>query len=203
MLWLVPYLHLSIQGIPPVNRACAYIIVVVVFRTALDQRLPESDVDSSSIFGIFACALGYRVQPVGLCPSAHQNHVTAPQWQFQGLCLSLLARGRQLRRRVLRRRLMFHVEISTSAQRETRYRWKRAQEPLVVAVIGDAVAAAGVIVHEAEVKDTAGSRLAVLPQFIEALRDGARGVFVVVAVPNNLPARLGVHYICGTLARVF
>lgn len=53
---------------------------------------------------------------------------------------------------------MFQKEVSTGTERERRDGWEGAEEALVVAVVGYAVGAGGVVVYKAEVVGAGGER---------------------------------------------
>ena len=69
---------------------------------------------------------------------------------------------------------MLHEEIAFCAEREGGDGWGGTEEALVVAVVGDAVGAGGVVVYEAEVVGGGGEDLGDLAQFVEAVGDWAR-----------------------------
>ena len=77
------------------------------------------------------------MQPIRLRGAAHQDHVAAAEGQFERFV------------RVLT--FVFQEEVAAGAEREGRDGGRGAEEALVVAVVGYAVCACGVVVYEAEV----------------------------------------------------
>ena len=69
---------------------------------------------------------------------------------------------------------MLHAEIPLCAEGETGNGRQGTKETLIVAVVGDAVGAGGVVVHEAEVEPAARRLLRRQSQDIKALRDWSR-----------------------------
>lgn len=143
---LPPFPHLPRSPIPAPHTPLANIIPVVILRPAPHHRLAERDIDSPTLAACpLAAPLGDTVQPIRLRGAAHQDHVAAAEGQFE----RFLRKGF----RVLTRRngFVFQEEVSAGTEREGRDGGHGAQEALVVAVVGYAVCAGGVVVYEAEV----------------------------------------------------
>lgn len=96
------------------------------------------------------------MQPVRLRRPPHQDHVSTAQRQLQRL----------RHRLVCRKRFVLHEEITLCTEREGCDTGIFTEEAFVVAVIGDAVRACGVVVDQAEIECAAGG----------LLRDSAEGV---------------------------
>lgn len=76
---------------------------------------------------------------------------------------------------------MLHAEVSGCAEGERGDRWVGAEKALIVAVIGYAVCAIGVVVDEAEIVGCSGEDFGELAQMIEAVGYWAGGAgFVAV-----------------------
>ena len=74
---------------------------------------------------------------------------------------------------------MLHAEVPNRAEGERGDCGVGAEESLVVAVVGYAVRAVGVVVDEAEVVGSAGEYFGELAQMVEAVGDGAGGAGLV------------------------
>lgn len=127
------------------------------------------------------------MQPVRLRLPAHQQHIAACQRQFHHT-------GAQRRWLAMARleRLVLHAEIPLCPEGETGNGGQGTKETLIVAVVGDAVGARGVVVHEAEVELAACCLLCGQPQDTEALRDWSRWVLEVSLISLDLGARCSV-----------
>lgn len=65
---------------------------------------------------------------------------------------------------------MLHAEVSDRAEGERGYRGVRTEKALIIAMVGYAVCAIGVVIYEAEVVGCSGEDLCELAQMIKALR---------------------------------
>lgn len=91
---------------------------------------------------------------------------------------------------------MLEHKVPPGAEREGGDGWVPAQEPLVVAVVRDAVGARGVVVDQAEVEDAARRGLGRPPQCVQASWDGPWLVPRVSTGRDGLGC-LGVDYVAG------
>ena len=168
--------------VPSVDRAFTDVIIVIVFAPVLDHGPSERYVDPATVFLILACALGYRVEPVGLCLASHENHVAAAKWELQRFracyCCRVFCAMTVLRWSWL----VLQDKIPSGTKREGGNGWIWAQETFVVAVECYAVGPRGVVVDEAEVELAARGRLGGPAEVIQAFGDGPRRIPVVPRV---------------------
>ena len=71
---------------------------------------------------------------------------------------------------------MLHQEVPFRAKREGRNRGIRTEESLIVAVVGDAICAGSVVVHQTEIELAARSSLCGKPELVQALGNPSRRV---------------------------
>jgi hypothetical protein len=77
---------------------------------------------------------------------------------------------------------VFQEKVTLGAETERCDRGKAPEEALVIAVVGDAVCAGGVVVYEAEVELASCCGFGVTAEVVEAFWDGPWWVFRVVLV---------------------
>lgn len=71
------YPHFPHRFVPPIDRPGPDVVVIVILSSILHHCSSESDVDPPTVFRVLPGPLGDRVQPVGLRPPTHENHVAA------------------------------------------------------------------------------------------------------------------------------
>ena len=79
-----PLDHFLLLGVPLIYASVPYIIAVVVFRAALDDRFSERDIDPA-LLCLCAFSLRDTVQPIRLRRPPHQDHVSAVERDLERL----------------------------------------------------------------------------------------------------------------------
>lgn len=76
---------------------------------------------------------------------------------------------------------MLHQKVSLGSESKGRNRWLRAEEPLIITMVGDAVVAGSVIIHQSKVELTPSCVLRQSPQHVKALRQWPGSAFIRIA----------------------